>query len=157
MRILVFSDTHGYMIDGCNIIERYLKDGGIDAIIHAGDVVYDEDYIKSKYPDIPLYAVCGNNDFFSDYPYDLTVTLGGKKIFITHGHNYNVRLGNDKLKELMMKEGIDLVIYGHTHNPEHDYCGTGQIINPGSLFFGRTYAVVDIENGSINAEIKEEK
>ena len=155
MRILVFSDSHGFISDGFNIIDSYINNGGVDAIIHAGDIVKDEDAIKEKYPHIPVYAVCGNNDFYSDYPYDITVSLGGKKVFITHGHKYNVRLGNYMLKEKMNAEGIDLIIYGHTHIPETDLSGRGQILNPGSLFFGRTYGIVDINDGKIYTSIKE--
>ena len=151
MRILVFSDTHGFATNCCPVIDSFDK---VDAIIHAGDIVRDADYIKEKYPDIPLYAVCGNNDYYSDYPYDIKVTLGGKRIFITHGHKYSVRLGSFLLQDLITKEGYDLVIYGHTHVPDHDYFAGSQILNPGSVFSSRTYGIIEIDETGMKVSIQ---
>ena len=151
MKILVFSDTHGFSDHCCPIIESH---GKVDAIIHAGDIVRDEDFLKEKYPDIPIYAVCGNNDFYSDYPYDIKVTLGGKKIFITHGHRYSVRLGSYVLQDLITKDGYDLVVYGHTHIPDHEYYRSSQLLNPGSLLYTKTYGIVEINNGEMKISIE---
>jgi len=151
MRILVFSDTHGYAVNCCPVIDLFEKP---DAIIHAGDIVHDAEYLKEHYPDIPVYAVRGNNDLHSDYPDEIKITLGGKKFFITHGHRHSVRLGSFLLQDLIRQEGYDLIIYGHTHNPDHEYFGGSQILNPGSVFSSRTYGVVEIEDGKMRVSIQ---
>ncbi len=151
MKIIVFSDTHGFP-DECNkVMEKY---NDIDAIIHAGDIERDEEYLKEKYADIPLYAVTGNNDFCPKLPEKLEFSLGGKKFFLTHGHRYSVRQGNYMLRELITQNGYDVVVYGHTHIPEHDYFGGGQILNPGSLFFSQTYGIIEIDGNNIDISIK---
>lgn len=154
MRILVFSDTHGGISGAKRTIDSYDK---VDAIIHAGDVSRDADMLREAYPDMPLYAVCGNNDFHSNYPVEAKLTLGGKKIFVTHGHKHCVRMGNYVLQDLIVRDKYDLIIYGHTHIPEHDYFAGGEIINPGSAIYTKTYAEIIIENGKINATIKDIK
>ncbi len=152
MRILVFSDTHGSILGPLRVIDSYDK---VDAIIHAGDVSRDADKLMEEYPNIPMYAVCGNNDFYSSYPVTARVTLGGKKIFITHGHKYSVRMGNYLLQDLIARDKYDIVVYGHTHVPEHDYFAGGEIINPGSATYSKTYAEILIENSRINATIRD--
>ena len=64
LALLAFSDTHGcfsvyYTKDYC---ER-LRAKTIDAIILLGDLGSDDvKLIKSYFPNIPIYAVCGNHD-----------------------------------------------------------------------------------------------
>ena len=44
--------------------------------------------------------------------------------------------------------GAQAALYGHTHNPHHDYYDEMHIFNPGSIREGR-YGVIDIEENGI--------
>ena len=82
MRILVISDSHGRNDDVAGVIEQV---GHIDMLIHCGDVERGDDYIRSLV-DCPVHMVAGNNDYDVAVPYETMVTLGGKKLLLTHGH-----------------------------------------------------------------------
>ncbi len=149
-KIYIFSDTHKN-IDGC--IDVISNAGKIDAIIHAGDHADDAYDLHSIFSDIPMYSVRGNCDYFSNEPNDLTVIIEGIKIFITHGHGYNVKMTLSELKAKGKNINADLVVFGHTHRPMVDTDGTMTITNPGSAKSLGTYAVAKIENGSVRADI----
>ena len=53
MNILVFSDSHGRVLDMFNLVENISP----DAVIHLGD--YDEDAqdLRRSYPNITVYSV----------------------------------------------------------------------------------------------------
>lgn len=150
-RILIFSDTHGNTDRCIDLIEKIPA----DAIIHAGDYVSDAQELKAMYRDIPFYYVQGNNDIFSNAPAKITLEFEGKRFFITHGHNYNVKyeIKYTTLFEQGKKENADLIIFGHTHVPYTDYREGLTIINPGSIKYGGTYAVAEIENGELRTSI----
>jgi hypothetical protein len=146
-RILVFSDTHG-KIDLCTDVIKRIP---ADMIIHAGDMNKDAKALISEFPDKEIYFVQGNNDFFDSEPYDRIAELDGKRIFITHGHNYRVKY-EDNLRTLVAaatRENCDIIVFGHTHTPyEGEYNGI-KILNPGSARFGKTYGVIEIEDGKV--------
>lgn len=151
VKILVFSDTHK-KINHC--IDVINSTGGVDAVIHAGDLIDDADDLAALFGDIPFYAVSGNNDFCSNAPYSRMVTLEGKKIFIAHGHDFHVRSGIDEIVTHAKKIGADIVVYGHTHNC-HDVFERGiYVLNPGSMgFYPRTYGVITIDGDNIKTRI----
>lgn len=150
-RILIFSDTHGYINDCIRLIDTLSP----TAIIHAGDIVRDCDDLMTLYPNIPIHCVCGNNDFSSRFPWDLTVTEEDKKIFITHGHTYRVKYETSysTLLKKAKEAGADMCVFGHTHIPYNDIKDGIMIMNPGSVRFTRTYGVCEIENGKMRADI----
>ena len=89
MRILVVSDTH----KSHRNLERALEETGhIDMMIHLGDVEGKEDYIEAL-ADCPVHIVSGNNDFFSQLPWEEEFFIGDHHVFITHGHGYFVGMG----------------------------------------------------------------
>ena len=151
-RILIFSDTHND-INPCIRLLMNMKD--IDAVIHAGDCASDAEDLHYAFPDIPIYYVRGNNDFLSSVPDKLTVTIGGKRILIVHGHIERVKydLSLSALTEKGEKANADLVVFGHTHMPQTEYRGKMIILNPGSVRFTRTYAVAEIEDDVLKTAI----
>ena len=96
-KILIFSDTHGDINRCLDIIE---KADSVSAIFHAGDYTGDAEDLESIYPNIPIYYVKGNNDYFSKAPSHMLVTIDGVKIFITHGHEQNVKRSEEHTSEL---------------------------------------------------------
>lgn len=151
-KILIFSDTHGYT-DSC--INTIIDTKDVIAVIHAGDCVRDAEDLSSIFPDIPIRYVKGNNDFYTNAPMDMTIEIGGKRIFVTHGHAYNVKY-ESSFRTLVEKGhdiNADLVIFGHTHKPYIAYEGNMTVINPGSAAFTRTYAIVEIDGDKLTTRI----
>jgi len=99
-----------------------------------------------------IVCVKGNNDYFDkSYPLERCFELGGKRIFMCHGHKYNVKSSLISLVYRAKEQGADIVLYGHTHLPhKEDYDGM-LIINPGTV---GTYAVIEITETSIEAKIE---
>ena len=64
MNVAVFSDTHANV--GRMLAE--LRRCSPDAIIHLGDLERDARVLRREFPDIPVYAVCGNCDYDPEEP-----------------------------------------------------------------------------------------
>lgn len=148
MKLLVFSDSHG-CTTGMDIAIRNTP--VIDAIVFCGDIARDADYLRDVYSPIPLYAVCGNNDFYSQYPYQMTVPFSGVQTYITHGHFEHVKYGTSALAEQCRMNDCALCFFGHTHRPMIVDVGGLTLVNPGSIrsTVSGTFSVVTIENGNV--------
>ncbi len=152
MKILVFSDSHGYYNRILPIINQQPD---TDMVIHCGDILNDALSIsKLINPKIRFCYVVGNNDYAPETQKELSLEEEGKRIFITHGHLFGVKSGLDSLRQ-KIEEGYDLVIYGHTHTANTEYYLGGTIINPGAMCYSSksSYAVITIDNGIIKTEI----
>ncbi len=133
MRILIVSDTH----KAHGNLERVLQmEGPIDMLIHLGDVEGRADYIEAI-AGCPVHMVSGNNDFFSDLPWEEEFFIGDHHVFITHGHGYFVGINEDKLKAEARGRGADIVMYGHTHMPALTIEADLVTLNPGSISYPR--------------------
>lgn len=128
MRIVVISDSHGNKLG----IDKIFQSMKFDGLLFLGDGLGDiGDY---KYLD-NVYVVSGNCDFFSDEPNERFIELSGKKIFMTHGNRYGVKLGLGSITRKGVEMGADVVLFGHTHNRFIEKIGDIYLINPGK--FGR--------------------
>ena len=152
--VLIFSDSHGNT-NRCLDIIRSAEN--VSAVIHAGDCVEDAEDLSYVYPQIPVYYVKGNNDFFTNAPSHMTVIIDGVRIFISHGHEERVKYESDyRTLRLKAKEAnAEMAVFGHTHISHISYDGGITLVNPGSITFGATYAVAEIEAGKINVKIEE--
>ena len=151
MRILVFSDSHKDCKPCFDVINRII---GVDMILHAGDHSEDAKRISAQFPDIPVHFVAGNCDF-GDGAKELVIEAEGKKIFLTHGHLYNVKneLEYTTLYERARELGCDCAVFGHTHIGFCDVRRGITLLNPGSIRSVRTFGVIEIENGKLRAAV----
>ena len=151
MRILVFSDSHHDVKSCINVINNII---GVDMILHAGDFADDAEKIKEAFPDITVNYVAGNCDF-GIAPKELVFHLGGKKILLTHGHLYNVKndYGFSALISHAEELGCDCAVFGHTHRGFCDTNGRITLLNTGSIRDGKTFGVIEIENGKLRAAV----
>ncbi len=151
MRILVFSDSHKD-IDSCAAVCKRLI--GIDMIIHAGDHASDAEALAGLFPDIPVKFVSGNCDF-AKAPQELIIEAAGKRIFLTHGHNYNVKSEENytTLYYRALSLECDCAVFGHTHIGVNDTNGKFTLLNPGSIKYSRTFGVIEIEDGVLKTAI----
>lgn len=149
MKVLICSDTHRKHDNLLTVLE---KEGPFDLLIHCGDTEGGE-YLISTAADCRCEIVMGNNDYFSELPRETIFHLGGKKVWVTHGHNYYVSLNTAIIKEEAVAKGVDVVIFGHTHKPLLE---DGQVIcmNPGSFSYPRqadrrpSYIILNIDRNN---------
>lgn len=147
MKILIISDTHRRNENYLELIERMKP---LDMVIHCGDVEGSE-YIISQAAECPVQFVSGNNDFFSDLPREVEFTIDKYKVWVTHGHNYYVSMGTERIKQEARARGVDIVMFGHTHRPVIEQEEDLICINPGSLSYPRqderkpSFAVMEID------------
>ena len=149
MKVLIVSDTHRRNENYLKIVER---EQPLDLVIHCGDVEGSE-YLIGEAAGCNTHIVLGNNDFFSELPRELEVTIGGYHAFITHGHVYYVSMGNERIKQEAKARNCDLVFYGHTHKPVIDEAEGIIAVNPGSLSYPRqegrqpSYVIMQVKQG----------
>ncbi len=155
MKVLIISDTHGKHENFLKVVER---EAPIDLLIHCGDIETGE-YTVSAAAECKTEMVLGNNDFFSGLPKERIFELGGKVVWLTHGHTYYVSMNLATLKEEAMHKGADVVMFGHTHKPTLEY-GEVLCINPGSISYPRqsdkkaSYMICTIENDQWDIKLK---
>ncbi|MGN0454095.1 MAG: metallophosphoesterase [Ruminococcus sp.] len=142
MRILVISDTHGDFYSLQKAVEMQRK---AEVIIHCGDGEGQAEKLREYYPEKAVYAVRGNCDRCSDLPATEEITIEGKKIFITHGHLYNVKLTYSNIFYAAKEKGADIVCFGHTHIPLEEFHEGTHFLNPGSCHgYNATFGYIDI-------------
>ena len=150
MKIGVISDTHGDQGVVRQIAELITD---IDIWLHAGDCSQDAEYL-AKLVNVPVVAARGNCDNNSRANIDEFVDAGGLKIWLTHGHCYNVKQGTQSLERVARDHKADIVIYGHTHVPDNHWCDGMLIFNPGSAYGGATWGILEIdEQGQVGGSI----
>lgn len=146
MIIGVISDTHGFLRP-----EAFQVLQGCELILHAGDVGAPEvlDELRAI---APLHVVRGNVDYgvWADaLPLSKNIEIKGLRFHILHDVD---QLGVDPVAE-----GIDAVIYGHTHLQESSERDGVLYFNPASagprrhslpISMGR----IQIQDGQIQAE-----
>lgn len=152
MKAAVFSDTHGKT----DVMVAAIAACRPDMVIHLGDCERDTRVLSEKFPEIPLYAVCGNCDMNPTQPLARVVQIGSAKALICHGHSYGVNYGTDRLAYAAMEQGAQIAMYGHTHAAENTQVGSVHILNPGTAGKGYrlSWATVEVlENGAIACQI----
>lgn len=153
MRIAVISDSHGAAHFINEVIEA---EPTAETIIFLGDGIRDIKKAEEKYFNKKFYYVMGNCDYFTviTAPKSYFVSIGEKKIFMSHGDEFNVKYGMENLYYKALETGADIVLYGHTHKQKTEYVDGVYFINPGALR-NRKYAVIDIEDNGIMCIEKE--
>jgi hypothetical protein len=156
VRIFVVSDTHGRINEFIKKVEYLEKP---DMIIHLGDYIEDGIEIEKRL-NINTIKIRGNCDFYTEKKNEETIlNIGDKRIFLTHGHKYNVKMGILNLYYAGKEENADLILYGHTHIPSIEKKDGMIFLNPGSPSMPRgrhkrTFAIVEIGD-KIKADIIE--
>lgn len=127
MNILVFSDSHGRASNMIKSLQRQIKKP--DAVVFLGDGIRDISYCDLD--GATLFAVEGNCDIYSTYgnvsaEEEIIVTLGGKRIMMTHGHTYGVKSGLARIVMAAARKEADIVLFGHTHKALEIYIPAGE-------------------------------
>ena len=129
MKIGVLSDTHvSSFIELPNKILTTLAK--VDIIIHAGNFT-TKDVLDGLNQQWEVGAVCGNmdsNELKRLLPERELLTLGGKRIGITHGWGspYGIE---DRVGKLF--SNVDIIVFGHSHQPMNKVIHGILFFNPG--------------------------
>lgn len=144
VNVAVLSDTHGLLR---REVVAELRD--CPHIIHAGDIVKETDLDELRLYG-SIYAVRGNNDLWQDGLRDLAhvlrFTIAGVSFLMTHDR-YDVPRNLD---------GVQAVIFGHSHRYSEEWKDGRLWLNPGSCGTSRfgsdvTMAKMKLRDGKIAA------
>lgn len=142
-KMLIVSDSHGLTDELQQIKARHENE--TDLMIHCGDseLMADDAAIKG------FTVVRGNCDYEAGYPDETTVALGGRKIFITHGHHHSVKTSLMSLHYRAKELKADIVCFGHSHILGAEEAGGTLFLNPGSIRLPRrriekTYMILEL-------------
>ena len=118
------------------------------AVIHLGDGERDLNGLDDLLEGKQLIQVCGNCDFASTLSHNELVTIGGVKIFCTHGYAELVKHCTQTLYSKARSLGARIALYGHTHQSVTAYDDGLYVMNPGCARNGE-YGVIDITDNGI--------
>lgn len=150
MKILVLSDSHGNYAK----MKQLFRENSYRAVIFLGDVLRDAEELSWISGAAPVYRVRGNCDMMSFDAYDeQLLELGGKRIFMAHGHTYGVKGGIGRFEAAAIQKDADIALYGHTHIQLYKKVGKMHVLNPGAFINGR-YAEITIDK-DILVELKD--
>lgn len=155
MKVGILSDTH----DNLEAIDRAVEvfnSRNVKAVIHAGDVISPFAAARFKALSSPVHAVYGNNDGermglgrvfrelgtgIEDF---LELEIGGRSFAVYHGTIPGV------VPSLVKGGSYDVVVTGHTHEPEIKRSGGALLINPGEacgyLTGKRTLCILELRS-----------
>lgn len=143
MKILIASDLHGDALRCEELIERF-KAEGANRLLLLGDILYHgprNDLPPGYAPKRVIEMLSGLSDVidcvrgncdaevdgmvlsFDVLTPEKSFNINGLSLYATHGHH---------LDEVNL-EGIDVVLYGHTHIPTKELNEGVWLLNPGSL------------------------
>ena len=120
MELLIVSDSHGKSDRVAEAWEKQIKRP--DAVCFLGDGLRDAEFFEGW--GVPVYKVRGNCDWSShwqDEKNERFLFLEGHKLLLTHGHLHDVKSGLGRIVSYAIENGVDIVLYGHTHLA-HEYC-----------------------------------
>jgi uncharacterized protein len=150
MRILVVSDTHG---SPDRLLDAVRHAGKTEMLLHLGDGLRDCSILEGKYNG-EIYMVRGNCDYTPYDIYERFLPLASASIYMTHGNLFDVKITLNKLWAKGREVGADIVCFGHTHIPLIDKQAKTTLMNPGSLRHGKTYGLIEIQNGKQEITIR---
>ena len=149
MRIGVISDTHG----NTNVIDQAVEmAGAVDVWLHAGDFIADADYLRTVY-EAEVVNVAGNCDGFAqEASEEIVYEAEGCRIFLTHGHLYDVKRNPHRLVIAAREKNASIAVFGHSHVAFINKINDVLLINPGSLAYprdgkGRSFVVLELDLG----------
>ena len=160
MKIGIISDTHitKNISSFIDFLDTYFKE--VDIIIHSGDYISMEVIeVLQNYKN--FIGVWGNVD--EPEIKNLTkekeiVTIEGYRIGIFHGHGTDSNT-LDRAYEKFREDDIDIIIFGHSHQPLVKTKKGILMLNPGSLTNKRqerwySYIILELHPESIDLQFK---
>ncbi|MCI1987046.1 MAG: metallophosphoesterase [Lactobacillus sp.] len=145
MKLVVVSDAHG---DAAILQTILTQQPDADGYFYCGD-----SELAASDPLFKTYrAVSGNMDIDPDFPLTVTASLSGVRVWMTHGHRFNVNFTLAPLLAAGKDAQADIILFGHTHQLGVEQVEAQLVLNPGSISqprgryagLGGTYAVITV-------------
>lgn len=159
MEILVLSDTHIRREAARHLADLRGRVGHVDHIIHAGDYASAE--VLDELRDwAPFTGVWGNVDgeaVRGEVRETEIVELAGYRIGVFHGHG-DRGTTVERACEAFAGEGVDIVVFGHSHQPVVQTRNGVLLLNPGSPTDKRrerwfSYILLTLDRSGIRASL----
>ncbi|OLN22610.1 YfcE family phosphodiesterase [Domibacillus antri] len=156
MKLLVVSDNHGWDSILTDLKRRY--EHKVDAMIHCGD-----SELKADNPAVEGYTIVrGNCDMEDQFPNDVLESVEDCRVFVTHGHRYDVKMTLLNLSYKAKEHSADFVFFGHSHTAGVEQQDGVIYLNPGSISLPRgrrekTYAIVEVDKHQTAVRFFDEK
>ena len=157
MKVGVVADTHlpRFGVELPASLRDGLRKEGVELIVHLGD--FTGAGIPALFEVLaPLEAVAGNND-----PPELVARFGRRKVVPVDGVRLGLVHGDgprgttiDRSVSAFAQETVDVICFGHSHQPLCERRGGLWLVNPGSPTDRRqqprcSYAILDIAHGRV--------
>ncbi|KRG12807.1 metallophosphoesterase [Lederbergia galactosidilytica] len=142
MKLLIVSDSHGDRSLIKTLKNSYEND--VDALIHCGD-----SELRAVDPVLKgFHIVKGNCDLDQQFPDELLLDVQGYKIYVTHGHLFQIKSSLQNIAYRAEEFGADFVFFGHSHILGVEKIAGTLFLNPGSILLPRggneqTYAIIE--------------
>jgi hypothetical protein len=138
MRLAAISDTHvsrAGVEDLMRCLQPHLT--GMDGILHAGDIT-SLDLIDGLRAIAPVHAVAGNMDdeaTLHELGERRILELGGHTLGLIHGWGAPGDLARRVAERFRGRDGkleVEIIVFGHSHQPLVEQTGEVLLVNPGS-------------------------
>jgi putative phosphoesterase len=148
MRIGILSDSHGKAAR-TGVAVKALNDAGAQVILHLGDV--ETEAVIDELVGHDARLVFGNCDYDAkslrryaehvgvivDDPMGV-IDIDSSRIAFTHGHL-------PRLMNQALREGVNYLLHGHSHEIRDERVESTRVINPGALFRAARYTAAVLE------------
>lgn len=133
-RLGVVADTHGSASGrrwDVDLIASFLRRAKVDLVLHAGDAGHPS-VLLALAEIAPVASVRGNADpleLIEALPDRVWIEVGARTVLLMHGHHGKTAI---RAARAAAAPDIDLIVFGHSHQPLIDTEGTTILFNPGS-------------------------
>lgn len=157
MRIGIVADTHDRLRYIHKAVEIF-NDSGVQLVLHGGDFVAPFALTPLKHLKMDWLGVLGNNDGEVAGLLEMSEgrikgrrleqIVGGRSILVVHEEG-EARGGG------AYPSGVDVVIFGHTHEPAVERQGETLVVNPGECcgYLGNRATVALLDTDTLQVEL----
>ncbi len=153
-RVGILADSHG-RVEPTRAAVAMLLERGCSILLHLGDLGSDAviDELVGHNARIVL-GNCDENDLgryaaivgvVNDHPIG-RIEVEGRSIAFTHGHI-------EDAMRAALRDKVDYLLHGHTHETRDERIGATRIINPGALHRAARYTAAVLEPAADRVEI----
>lgn len=153
MKLLVFSDSHGYL----DYMRSAIKGEKPQFVIHLGDHSQDAEKLRDEFLTLPILSVRGNCDYFDLNTADISLPVyDGVRIMAVHGHQYGVKNGFLRLALAAKEKSVQIALFGHAHCAYCEQHDGMWLLNPGTCGIRShgMYGLIEITDGQAICSVK---
>jgi len=159
LKIAVISDTHikKDIKKLKDFFHKFLYD--VDMIIHCGDFVDINALEALRYNNfIGVYGNVDDYKVLEELPEKIIISILNYNIGIFHGHG-NKKRTLERAYDMFAEDSVDIILFGHSHQPIIKTKKKILMINPGSPMDKRkerwfSFVILELGENSIEAKLK---